>query len=192
MKLPAEYYLNSDVVELANDLIGKVLCTRINGKVTSGRITETEAYAGEIDKASHSYGGRRTERTSTMYMKGGVAYVYLCYGMHHLFNVVTNVKGIPHAVLIRAIEPVDGVDWMMQRRGVQSLNPKAFIGPGKVSSALGISKELNATSLFGKKIWIEDRGLEVDRKSIISGPRIGVDYAGEHAKWPYRFKIHNY
>src|SRR5688572_7863163 len=103
MKLKRDFYTREDVVLVAKELLGKVLCTKWNGKTTSGIITETEAYEGITDRASHAYRGRRTERTEIMYSEGGTAYVYLCYGMHHLFNVVTNKKDIPHAVLIRAV-----------------------------------------------------------------------------------------
>ena len=186
--LKASYYLNPDVVFLAKDLIGKTLCTRINGVLTGGIITETEAYAGVIDKASHAYGDRRTKRTETMYSKGGVSYVYLCYGIHRLFNIVTNVAGIPHAVLVRAIYPTIGIDEIMKRRGVKP-SPAWCVGPGKVSQALGIDLIHNNLALTGKEIWIQDDKININQKDIQIGPRIGVDYAGEDAKLPYRFWV---
>lgn len=190
-KLKASYYLNPDVVFLARDLIGKTLCTRINNTLTCGIITETEAYAGVIDKASHAYGGRRTNRTETMYSKGGVSYVYLCYGIHRLFNIVTNAADIPHAVLIRAIYPVEGIEQMVIRRGVK-FSDKLCVGPGKVSQALGIELAHNAISLTGKEIWLQDDGISINPSDVRVGTRIGVDYAGEDARLPYRFWTSNY
>ncbi|MBL7920476.1 MAG: DNA-3-methyladenine glycosylase [Bacteroidia bacterium] len=189
--LKASYYLNKDVVFLAKDLIGKTLCTLINGKLTCGIITETEAYAGVIDKASHSYGGRRTNRTETMYSKGGVSYVYLCYGIHRLFNIVTNDKDIPHAILIRAIYPTKGIEEIVKRRGVKFSN-NLCVGPGKVSQALGINLLHNNLSLTGKEIWLQDDKINIKENDIQVGPRIGIDYAGEDAKLPYRFFTTNY
>lgn len=189
MKLKKGYYLEPDVVKLARDLIGKVLVTREGKALTSGIITETEAYNGVVDKASHAYGNRRTDRTETMFKEGGISYVYLCYGIHHLFNVVTNVKDHPHAILIRAIQPLQGKDIILKRRGILKPDKKMCIGPGKVSQALGITIKHNNLDLTGDKIWIEDRGLKVKQKDIFAGPRIGVDYAGEDAKLPYRFWI---
>lgn len=188
-KLPISYYLQTDVVKLAEDLIGKILVTNFNGTITSGIITETEAYNGIIDKASHAFGGRRTNRTETMYKQGGTAYVYLCYGIHHLFNVVTNVQEVPHAVLIRAIKPFEGEKAILKRRKSKVLTKGLCVGPGKVSSALGITTKHNSVDLSGNKIWIEDRGIKLRPSKIKRGPRIGVDYAGKDAKLPYRFWI---
>ncbi len=190
-KLAASYYLNPDVVFLAKDLIGKTLCTRINNVLTCGIITETEAYNGVIDKASHAYGERRTNRTETMYSKGGVSYVYLCYGIHRLFNIITNSNGTPHAVLIRAIYPTKGIEEIVKRRGLK-FSDKLCVGPGKVSQALGIDLIHNAISLTGKEIWLQDDHIHINSKDIQVGPRIGVDYAGEDAKLPYRFWTTNY
>jgi DNA-3-methyladenine glycosylase len=198
MKLEKDFYLNENVVQVAKDLLGKYLCTRIDGKLTCGIITETEAYEGEIDKASHAFGNRRTNRTEIMFADGGVSYVYLCYGIHHLFNIVTNFKDTPHAVLIRAIKPSDGIETIFKRRNIPiPENVKEFIlndkknrisgGPGTVSQALGIKTTHTGLDLTGNVIWIEDRGLKIPKKNITVGPRVGVDYAGEHAQWPYRF-----
>jgi DNA-3-methyladenine glycosylase len=189
--LKASYYLNPDVVFLARDLIGKTLCTRINRKLTGGIITETEAYAGIIDKASHAYGGKRTNRTEVMYSKGGVSYVYLCYGIHRLFNIVTNVKDVPHAILIRAIYPTIGVEEIIKRRGAK-LSANLCVGPGKVSQALGIDLVHNNTSLTGKYIWLQDDGIKIKDSDIQVGTRIGIDYAGEDARLPYRFWTTHY
>jgi DNA-3-methyladenine glycosylase len=190
-RLKSSYFLNPDVVFLAKDLIGKTLCTRINNKLTCGIITETEAYAGVIDKASHAYGGRRTNRTETMYSKGGVSYVYLCYGIHRLFNIVTNAKDVPHAILIRAIYPVKGIEEIVIRRGLK-FSDTLCVGPGKVSQALGIDLLHNNVPLTGKEIWLQDDGVKIKESDIQVGPRIGIDYAGEDAKLPYRFWTTNY
>jgi DNA-3-methyladenine glycosylase len=190
-KLKKEYYLNADVVEVAEDLIGKVLLTHINGKTTGGIIIETEAYAGVTDKASHAYGGRRTARNEAMYLKGGIAYVYLCYGIHHLFNVVTNEENIPHAVLIRAIKPIEGIATILKRRRQLKLARNTAGGPGTVSQSLGIHTKLSGCDLTKNTIWIQDENIKIDTKKIIRGPRIGVDYAGEDARLPYRFIFKN-
>lgn len=184
--LPEEFYLQADVVKVARQLLGKVLVTQQNGIKTSGIITETEAYAGETDRASHAFGGRRTTRTETMYMKGGVAYVYLCYGLHCLFNVVTNKAEIPHAVLIRGIEPVEGIEEMNQRLALKKMKPGGN-GPAKVSAALGIDLNHDKATLNSTGIRIEDHAINIPEKKIMVAPRIGVDYAGEDAKLPYRF-----
>jgi DNA-3-methyladenine glycosylase len=189
MILPATYYRHDNVVEIARDLIGKTLCTRIGRKLTGGIITETEAYAGVNDKAAHSYGGRRTKRTEVMFSEGGVSYVYLCYGIHHLLNIVTNKKDIPQAVLIRAIWPTRGIETILKRRLSAHITKNLCLGPGKVSSALGINLLHNNLPLTGKTLWLEDEKIKFDRKKIKAGPRIGVDYAGEDAKLPYRFWV---
>lgn len=152
-------------------------------------IVETEAYNGVIDKASHAYGGKRTKRTETMYHQGGVSYIYLCYGIHHLFNVVTNVRDVPHAILIRAIEPLEGIDIMMQRRKKTTLDTTLTSGPGSLSQALGITTEFNNIDLQGDEIWISDNHILVPDSEIIASPRVGVAYAKEDALLPYRFRI---
>lgn len=185
-KLARSFYRRADVIGIARELLGKVLATRIDGVVAAGIITETEAYAGIHDRASHAYGGRRTARNEMMYADGGTAYVYLCYGIHHLFNVVTNVGGVPDAVLIRAIRPLDGTDHMLRRRGTQGRLTTG--GTGTLSQALGIRTSHNGTDLLGNAIWIEDHRLAPDSGSILAGPRVGVDYAGDDALQPYRFR----
>ena len=187
-KLKSEFYLRPDVLQITEELMGKFLVTNFDGVKTSGMIVEAEAYNGPIDKASHAYNNRRTKRNEVMYAEGGVAYVYLCYGIHHLFNVVTNNKGITHAILIRAIIPTDGIDTILYRRK-QKLNKKTADGPGTLSTALGIKTEHSGLPLTGNKIWIEDRGIKFSKKDVITSPRIGVDYAGEDAKLPYRFRL---
>jgi len=189
VKLPYSYYLNQDVVFLAKDLLGKVLFTEINGEVTAGIITETEAYFGIKDKASHAYGGRRTNRTETLYSEGGVSYVYLCYGIHHLFNIVSSVNGEPHAVLIRAIEPLKGKNIMELRRNMPAAKPEISSGPGSAAKALGIDRSFNNKDLTGEEIWIEDHGIRYSENEIAATPRVGVAYAEEDALLPWRFFI---
>jgi DNA-3-methyladenine glycosylase len=188
-KLPIAFYLRTDVLTIARELIGKLLVTNFNGERTSGRIVETEAYNGAIDRASHAFGGRRTRRTEVMFGKGGVAYVYLCYGIHHLFNVVTNDTDIPHAVLVRAIEPVEGADVMLQRMNKPKPDYTIGKGPGNVCKALGISTRHTGISLLGDEMFIADDGFEVKPDSIIASPRIGVDYAGKDAALLYRYSV---
>lgn len=188
-KIKKSFYQQEDVVQLAREVLGKRLCTFVNGQYSSGIITESEAYAGVTDKASHAYGGRLTERTKTMYENGGTAYVYLCYGIHHLFNIVTNKKGIPHAILIRGIQPEDGIELMLQRRNKKKIDKTLSAGPGTVSQALGIQVRHSGISLLEETIWLEESGIHIPEKSIVAGPRIGVDYAGEDAKLPYRFLV---
>lgn len=187
--LPQSFYLRDDVTAISRDLLGKVLCTEIGGERTSAIITETEAYAGVTDKASHAYGDRRTRRTEPMYGPGGFAYVYLCYGIHHLFNVVTNVKGVPDAVLVRAGQAHSGLHVMLERRGKPGLDRALLAGPGSLARALGVTTALTGSSLADGPIWIEDRGLRVDDASISVGPRVGIDYAAEDAGRPYRFRL---
>jgi DNA-3-methyladenine glycosylase len=189
MSLPLSYYQKPDVVTLSRDLLGKYLFTQIGGVLTGGIITETEAYAGPEDKASHAYGNRRTKRTEVMFHEGGKAYIYLCYGMHTLFNVVTNVEGIPHAILIRAIQPTEGLETILQRRGKVRLSPTLTNGPGTVCQALGISLEHNGSLLTGETLWIEKRAFKKRNHTIVASPRIGVDYAQEHAALPWRFQL---
>ncbi len=189
MKLQKDFYIREDVVLIAKELLGKVLITNFNGAISAGIITETEAYAGINDRASHAFGGRRTARTEIMYATGGTAYVYLCYGIHHLFNVVTNQKDIPHAVLIRAIKPIEGMDVILKRRKQKEISNKLSSGPGTLSQALGIQTSHSGENLLGNKIWIEDRGINFPDIEIIKSPRIGVDYAGADALLPYRFFV---
>jgi len=187
VKLPPSYYLNPDVEFLASDLLGKVLFTKTEVGVTAGIIVETEAYFGTRDKASHAYGGRRTARTETLYSEGATAYIYLCYGIHHLFNVVTSVKDDPKCVLIRSIEPFEGLDIMEMRRKMPADRKAISSGPGSAAKALGIDITFNKSILTGNRIWIEDRGISYDRYQISTASRIGIAYAQEHADLPLRF-----
>lgn len=185
-KLTNSFFNRSDVVVIARELIGKILVTDFNGTLTSGRIVETEAYNGTTDKASHAYNGRRTKRTEILFREGGIAYVYLCYGIHHLFNVVTNRQDIPHAVLVRAIEPMEGIATMLQRMKKKVPDNAIGRGPGNVSKALGITTAHTGMPLSGAiSIWKDDW----QPGEIVSGKRIGVGYAAEDALLPYRFYL---
>jgi DNA-3-methyladenine glycosylase len=188
-KILRSFYLRPDVVKISRELLGKYLFTKSNGQVTGGMIVETEAYAGCEDRASHAFNNRRTKRTETLYQKGGIAYVYLVYGMYPLFNIVTNSKDIPHAVLIRSVEPVVGLDIMHARRTRNKKQSNLTNGPGKLCQALGITVDMNGIELDENQIWLEDRGKRIDPESIISTTRIGIDYAGPDANLPYRFYI---
>src|SRR6185369_14462748 len=189
-KLELDFYQRKDVLKIAKELLGKILVTNWSGIITSGRIVECEAYAGVIDKASHASGGRRTNRNEVMYGKGGFAYVYLCYGIHHLFNVVTNEQETPHAILIRALEPLKGIDVMLERTNKKQLDHTLTRGPGNISKALGISfKHHTGHSLLSKDLFIAEDGFVLNKKDVASSPRIGVDYAGDDASLPYRFYI---
>jgi DNA-3-methyladenine glycosylase len=182
VKLTRDFYTRGNVVLIAKELLGKQIFCLKNNIVRSGIICETEAYAGATDKASHAYNNRRTKRTETMYKEGGVAYVYLCYGIHHLFNVVTNNANIPDAVLIRGIIPQKSFEQMsnFHRKG---------IGPGKVTSLLSISLQDNGVDLKGDTIWIEDTDILVTEDTIHTSKRIGIEYAEEDALLPYRFQL---
>ena len=192
MKLSQQFYTQDDVILLANQMLGKYLFTNLDSNIiTGGIISETEAYAGINDKASHAYNNRQTKRTKTMYMEGGIAYVYLCYGIHALFNIVTNIKNIPHAILVRGIIPSHGQEKIKQRTGYSKITEKSLNGPGKVTKALGITTSHDKTPLTEDKIWIEDRGIYVSNNNIIKTQRVGIDYAGKDALLPYRFILKN-
>lgn len=191
MLLPDSFYLRTDVVQIAKDLLGKMLITEIEGIRSVAKIVETEAYRGPDDRACHAWNYRRTDRTEVMFGPGGHAYVYVCYGMHHLFNVVTAPEGMPHAVLIRAVEPIENIGEMLDRRGFQQSIPSLTAGPGSLSKALGIHKSMNGANLRSlySPIIIEDWQTEVPENQIARGKRIGVESAGESAHWPWRFWI---
>ncbi|HEY4197731.1 MAG TPA: DNA-3-methyladenine glycosylase [Mucilaginibacter sp.] len=189
MKLLKSFYLGSDVVSISKSLLGKYLFTCIDGLLTGGYIVETEAYNGVVDKASHAYGNRLTPRTKIMFEEGGIAYIYLCYGIHEMLNVVVSPEGQPHAILIRAIEPTTGIDIMLARKQMEILKPNITTGPGSVAKAMGISRKINGISLESDMLWIEDKGLSFSDDQIAAVPRIGVAYAGEDALLPYRFYV---
>ena len=187
VKLAREFYTRADTLSVARELLGKRLVVPApTGERVSGRIVETEAYLGTEDAASHSYGGRRTARTGTMYAVGGTAYVYFVYGMHHQFNVVTGAEGSPHAVLVRALEPEEGIEWMRERRPAKR-DRELTSGPGKLCRALGIDLTFNKADLTGALVWVEDAGRAAGRADIASGPRVGIDYAGDYVSKPWRF-----
>lgn len=197
-RLLTDFYLRTDVVAVARDLLGKILVTEFDGVRTSGRIAETEAYRAPDDRASHAWGNRLTPRTRVMFQSGGHAYVYLCYGIHHLFNVVSAPEGTAHAVLVRAVEPLDGLETMATRRNLAlPTNPtlrqrqRLGVGPGALAQSLGLNTQHSGQSLLtpDSPVWLEDDGLVLSETEIASGPRIGVDYAGECAAWPWRFWV---
>ena len=190
-KLSHSFYQNNNVLKISQLLLGKILVSSIDNKITSGMITEVEAYLGADDKASHAYNNNHTKRTEPMFSNGGIAYIYLCYGVHYLFNVVVGGKDIPSAILIRSIQPVDGINIMLNRRNFKNLKKGLTNGPGKLTNALGINMNFNTLSLNSNNIWIEDRKIRINKKDILSSPRIGVDYAEEDAKLPYRFSVKN-
>jgi DNA-3-methyladenine glycosylase len=185
--LNAAFYERDDVVQIAQDLLGKALFSTIDGVLTGGIIVETESYRGAEDKASHAYKNRRTKRTETLFRSGGIAYVYTCYGIHQLLNVVTGPIDTPHAVLIRAIFPTHGLDVIAKRRGKSAADKTLVQGPGKVCQALAVKKEHNGCSFNQHPLWIEDAPLSIPKEVIQAGPRIGIDYAEEHALLPWRF-----
>ena len=187
-KLPRTFYTRPSVVTVARELLSKLLVVPAkNGTRVSGFIVETEAYRGPHDRAAHSYGGRRTKRTEPMYGIGGSAYVFFVYGMYYQFNVVTNAAELPHAVLIRAVEPFEGIEAMRKRRHGQP-DHNLTNGPGKLCIALGIDRSLDAADLLGERVWLEE-GRKIGRSRIASGPRIGIDYAEEWVNRPWRFWI---
>ena len=188
-KLPLYFYKRKDVVAIARELLGKIVVTKINGQITSGRIVETEAYVAHIDKASHSFAGRRTAKNEHMYASAGTAYVYICYGMHQMFNIVTNEKNIPDAVLIRAIEPLEGIDIMLQRTGKPKLDFTLTKGPGNVGKALGIFKKHSGVYLLDDEIYLLDDRFKLKEDEVGISGRIGVASAGADALLPYRFYI---
>lgn len=187
--LPPEFYDRPDVVRIARELIGHYLVTELRGKQTIGKIVETEAYAGVEDRASHAWNHRRTLRTEVMFGPPGNAYIYLCYGLHHLFNVVTNTADVPHAILIRALEPIEGLSYMAQRTAKKESDISLTRGPGNLCRALGINRNWNGYSLFRKPIYLAYGANQITARDIQVTPRIGVDYAGKDAQRPYRFLL---
>lgn len=187
-KLPREFYLREDTLQIARELLGKTLVVPTAGERVSGMIVETEAYLGAIDKAAHSYGNRRTKRTETMFAVGGTVYIFFIYGMYFQFNVVVGAVDTPHAILIRAVEPIEGIEIMRARRGQQMKDANLTSGPGKLCIALGIDKTFNNEDLLGNRAWLEDWKSFSDSE-IASGRRIGIDYAEEFAEKPWRLWV---
>jgi DNA-3-methyladenine glycosylase len=189
MKLNADYYLNQDVVALSKDLLGKFLFTKFKGCLTGGMIVETEAYKGPEDRGSHAHKGRNTPRTRIMFAEGGNSYVYLCYGIHYLFNVVSGPENMPHAILIRGLEPTIGIEEMLRRRKSEKLSSNLTAGPGALAQALGITTSHNALSLQGDEIWLEDRGFKLSENQILETARVGMNFDGPWHSIPWRFRI---
>lgn len=190
-RLGADFYQRADVTQVARDLLGKTLVTAFGGVRTAGRITEVEAYRGPDDRACHAFNNRRTPRTEVMFGPGGHAYVYLCYGIHHLFNIVTGPEDAAHAVLIRGVEPLDNLALMLERRHLTKPAPPLTAGPGALAQALGIRTTHSGLPLFAPEspIWLEDRGLTPPPEAIIAGTRVGVEPAGACALRPWRFSV---
>ena len=188
MKLPERFYQRRNVVKIARELIGKGLFTKSQGVITGGVIVETEAYSWK-ERGCHAYGARKTMRNSVMFEKGGHSYVYQCYGIHYMFNVVTNDSNVADAVLVRAIEPLKGMDQMKERRGDLVNEYHLTSGPGKLTKALGIDRNWNGKLLSGNEIWLEDLGKRIRAINIEASPRIGIDYAGEDSLLPWRFTL---
>ena len=188
-KIPLSFYARKNVVAIAKDLIGKIIVTNFDNNITSGRIVETEAYVAVTDKASHSFGGKRTVRNEHMYAAAGTAYVYICYGLHQMMNIVTNDKDIPDAVLIRAVEPMKGIDIMLKRTGKITLDKTLTRGPGNVGKALGIFKHHSGNHLLGNKIYLLDDNIKIPSEQIGTSARIGVETAGADALLPYSFYL---
>ena len=188
-KVPLSFYQRKNVVQIAKELLGKIVVTNFDGNITSGRIVETEAYIGITDKASHSFAGKRTSRNEHMYSAAGTAYIYICYGMHQMLNVVTNDKEIPDAVLIRAIEPLEGIEIMAKRTGKKESDKTITRGPGNVGKALGIFKHHSGLFLLDEEIFLADDNKKIPKENIGVSKRIGVESAGADALLPYRFYV---
>ncbi|MEO6837375.1 MAG: DNA-3-methyladenine glycosylase [Ginsengibacter sp.] len=188
-KIPLSFYDRKDVVIIARELLAKIIVTNFSGQITSGKVVETEAYLGFTDKASHAYAGKRTARNEHMYSPAGTAYVYICYGMHTMFNIVTNKENIPDAVLIRAIEPVQGIEIMAQRTQKNIIDPTITRGPGNVGKALEIFKHHSGLFLLEDKIFLLDDNKKITDEEIGISNRIGVESAGKDSLLPYRFYV---
>ncbi len=189
-KLARSFYNRADVLIIAKELLGKTLCTYINKQLTTAKITEVEAYCGRTDEGCHAYPHKRTKRTEVMYGEGGYAYIYLCYGIHTMFNVVTNAAGLANCILVRAIEPIKGIDTMQQRRGLQKPTYQIGRGPGCVGQAMGMHLTMYGTDLLGKTIWIEDAP-PIPKKDMGISARIGMNFDGPDKDLPWRFFIKN-
>ena len=189
MKLPLSFYQRDDAVLVARQLLGKHVYTSIDGRLTGGLIVETEAYQGPEDRGSHAYNHRRTPRNETMFNAGGVVYMYICYGIHDMLNIVTGIEGSSHAVLIRAIEPRIGVDIMRERRNLFNEDSRLCRGPGALAKALGLVKAHNGISLLEDKIWIEDKGDVIEEEDIIPSARVGMNFDGPYKTIPWRFYV---
>lgn len=190
-RLERSFYLRADTATIAKELLGKLLVMESAGERRSGLIVETEAYLGVEDRACHAFQGRNSARTAVMYAVGGTAYMYLCYGIHHLFIVVVGSEGIPHVILVRALQPVEGIAQMCLRRKQQELKPRLTAGQGALSQALGITTSHSGTDLLTGELAIEDHGIMIDEEHICASARVGVSYAGADALLPLRFRLQN-
>jgi DNA-3-methyladenine glycosylase len=188
-KLSLAFYQRKDVVEIAKDLLGKIVVTNVGGKITTGRVVETEAYVAHVDKASHAYNGKRTLRNETMYAAAGAVYVYICYGMHNMLNIVTNDVNVPDAILIRALEPLNGIDFMLERTGKKIFDNTLTKGPGNVAKAMGISKSISGLMLGNEQINIYKDDFLLFENEIGTSKRIGIESADTDALLPYRFFV---
>jgi len=187
-RLNHDFFTRKDTLRVGRDLLGKLLVVpSADGRRVTGMIVETEAYLGEIDKAAHSYAGRRTARNEITYAEGGHVYVFFVYGMYYQLNLVTGLTDHPHVVLIRAVEPVEGIQIMRERRG-EMKDRNLTSGPGKLCIALGIDRSLNGEDLSGERIWVEEYR-SFKKSEIASGPRVGIDYAEEFVEMPWRFWV---
>jgi DNA-3-methyladenine glycosylase len=189
MKLLTDFYQREDTVQVARELLGKYLFTNVDKQLVGGIIVETEAYLGPDDRGSHSWNNKRTARNEMMYEAGGVVYMYICYGIHDMLNIVTGTEGSSHAILIRALEPVEGVEIMKERRGIYDSDKRLCKGPGALGKALGLSKLHNGTSLQGEEIWIEDRGYLIPDDQIVGSARVGMNFEGPYKDIPWRFYL---
>lgn len=188
-KTPIEFYRRDDVVQIAFDLIGKDLYTCIDGKICAGTIVETEAYRGPEDRASHAFNNRRTLSNEMMYSAGGKVYMYICYGIHDMLNIVTGAEGCSHAVLIRAIEPHTGIEHMRERRNLLNNDRRLCQGPGSLAKAMGLNKSHNGLDILSDRIWIEDTGKRFSDDEIRASARIGLNFEGPYKKIPWRFYL---
>ncbi|MGB4400223.1 MAG: DNA-3-methyladenine glycosylase [Daejeonella sp.] len=188
-KLSLDFYSQADVVSVARQLLGKHLYSKIGGKITGGIIVETEAYRGPDDRGSHAYMDKKTPRTEMMYQAGGVAYMYICYGIHDMLNIVTGTEGMSHAALIRAIEPIEGLDVMRNRRAIFDDDKRLCQGPGALAKAMGLSKLHNGTDLQGDTIWLTDEGLSYSDLEVMAGARVGMNFEGPYKTIPWRFYV---
>ncbi len=187
-RLPRSFF-SRDAVTVARELLGQRLVRVLEGQRLAGLIVETEAYLGVADRAAHSFGGRRTARTETMYADGGTAYVYLNYGIHHLFNIVVETVDVPAAVLIRAVEPVEGIERMQTRRPAARAVTNLCSGPGKLGAAFAIDLSHDRLDLVTSSELFLERQPPPPAVRILRSPRIGVGYAGPWASKPLRFFI---
>lgn len=186
MGLGRDFY-NRDTLTVAEEVLGKTLVHVTEEGITKGKIVEVEAYIGPQDKAAHSYNNLYSERTKIQYGEGGYAYVYLIYGMYHCMNIVTNRANLPESLLIRALEPLEGIELMKQRRKTDRLKMLCN-GPGKLCQAMGITKENYGDDLCGDVLYLEE-GEALEKEQILRSRRINIDYAEEAKEFLWRFSI---